>query len=101
MVDPHARLAVSAFTNAIDGPAELLAHNAVKLIHLAESKPRGDVGATSRFTGRFASLWGVNDIALLGGRLYRLHPARADLVDDAAELEVVDDRTLRVVGGSG
>ncbi|MGI8415040.1 MAG: serine hydrolase domain-containing protein [Nakamurella sp.] len=101
VVDPHAGLAVSAFTSAIDGPAELLAHHAVKLIDLAESKPRGDVGATSRFTGRFASLWGVTDIALLGGRLYRLHPAKADLVDDAAELEVVDDRTVRVVGGSG
>ena len=79
VVDPVAGLAVSVLTNAIDGPAESLAHAAVKLIDLAGSKDRPlATSELSRFTGRYASLWGVVDIALLGGRLYRLHPGLPD-----------------------
>lgn len=102
VADTRAGLAVSVLTNAIDGPAESMAHAAVKLIDLAGSKPRPVAGPDpSRFAGRFASLWGVEDVAVLGGRLYRLHPNAADPSEEAAELEFVGDTTLRVVGGSG
>jgi hypothetical protein len=43
----------------------------------------------------------VVDVALIGGRLRRLHPALPDPTDDAADLEFVDDTTLRISGGSG
>lgn len=101
VLDPDAGLAVSVLTNAIDGPAEELAHAGVTLIDLAGRKARPAAGPDlTRFTGRFASLWGVIDIVVLGGRLYRIHPASADLDHDAAELAYVDEHTLRVVGGS-
>ena len=54
-----------------------------------------------RFTGRFASLWGRLDIARLDGRLFAVHPTDPDPAEDAAPLEVVDDTTLRIVGGKG
>ncbi len=102
VADTRAGLALSVLTNAIDGPAESMAHAGVKLIDLAGSKPRPSDGPDpSRFAGRFASLWGVLDVAVLGGRLYRLHPSTPDPSEDAAELEIVDDSRLRVVGGSG
>ena len=40
-------------------------------------------------------------MALLGGRLFLLDPAAVDPVEDAVELDVVDDTTLRMVGGKG
>ncbi len=101
VVDTHAGLAVSVLTNCIDGPAEALAHTAVKLIDLAGSRPRGDAALPARFVGRYAGLWGVVDIALLGGRLYQIHPTAVDPTADAAELVLLDDHTLRVAGGGG
>ncbi|ONI68019.1 serine hydrolase [Kribbella sp. ALI-6-A] len=100
MVDPGRRVAVSVLTNAIDGPATELAEGVLKLIDLAESKDRGE-GELSRFTGRFANLWGVYDIALLGGRLYVLDPTGGDPTAEAITLEPDGDTALRVTNGSG
>ena len=102
VVDPRAGLAVSVLTNCIDGPAEVLAHAGVKLIDLAGAKPRPEPGIDpARFAGRFASLWGVVDIAVLGGRLYEIAPAAADPTAVVGELEIVDEQTLKVIAGPG
>ena len=102
LADPQAKIAVSVLTNAIDGPADELCKTFYRLLDFAAAKPRPEpAGDLSKYTGRFAALWGVSDIALLGGRLYRLHPTLPDPTEDAAELEVVDDDTLRIAGGSG
>lgn len=102
LIDPVAQLVVSVLTNAIDGPAEDLAVGLVKLIDVA-LKPRAEVAppavdalALSSFTGRFAGLWGVLDVAELGGRLVLVRPTLPDPLPGIDELEVVDDRTLRV-----
>jgi hypothetical protein len=51
----------------------------------------------SAFTGRFAGPWGVVDVAELGGRLVLVHPTAADPLPGGEELQVLDDRTLRVL----
>lgn len=103
LVDPGRRYVVSVLTNAIDGPALQLAELLPKLLDLAagEERPAETGLDPSRFTGRFADLWGVTDVALLGGRLYALSPVLGDPTELAAPLEVVDEHTLRVSGGSG
>jgi CubicO group peptidase (beta-lactamase class C family) len=98
LFDPERRLAVSVLTNAIDGPAGQLAEGLVRLIDLAESKERGDATGLGRFTGRYANLWGVVDIVLLGGRLYATDPAAPNPADAPQPLEA-DGDTLRVTGG--
>jgi CubicO group peptidase (beta-lactamase class C family) len=102
VADPKDRFALSVLTNAIDGPAEECALAGIHLLDLAlrQENPDG-AGDLTRFTGRFADLWGVTDIAVLGGRLYLLRPNLPDPADKAAELEVVDDHTLRIAGGTG
>jgi CubicO group peptidase (beta-lactamase class C family) len=101
LVDPDARLAVSVLTNAIDGPADPLARAVVRLIDLAVDGPgTGDEGLR-RFTGRFAGLWGVTDVALLGGRLYLLDPTQPHTTEDRTPLEPAGDDTLRIAGGPG
>ncbi|GAA0960000.1 serine hydrolase domain-containing protein [Kribbella koreensis] len=100
-VDAERRLVVSVLTNAIDGPATQLAEGLLKLVDLAESKPRPEETGPARFTGRFANLWGVFDVALLGGRLYVLDPAALDPTADPTALEPAGDDALRAVGGSG
>ncbi|MCZ2861079.1 serine hydrolase domain-containing protein [Blastococcus sp. VKM Ac-2987] len=107
LVDPVDGLVVSVLTNAIDGPAEELATGLVKLIDVA-LRPRGEVPAPppgtpplETFTGRFAGLWGVLDIAELGGRLVLVRPTLADPLPGVEELEVVDADTLRVAAQPG
>ncbi|MEV6284305.1 serine hydrolase domain-containing protein [Kribbella sp. NPDC051770] len=100
MVDAERRIAVAVLTNAIDGPAAQLAEGVLKLIDLAVSKERGE-GDLARFTGRFANLWGVMDIALLGGRLYQIDPTGADPTAEPTELSPSGDSAVRVTSGSG
>jgi CubicO group peptidase (beta-lactamase class C family) len=102
LADPHARLAISVLTNAIDGNAKALAHAGVSLVDLAGERPRpSETADLDRFAGRFVNIYGVTDLAVLGGRLFQLSPVAADPAEEAVPLEVVDDQTLRVVGGSG
>ncbi len=99
--DPVDRFAVSVCTNAIDGPALQMATAAVALVNLAAEGPGSTGDDLARFCGRFASLWGVFDVVDLGGRLYQLTPTLADPTSVRTELEVVDDRTLRIGATSG
>ena len=103
VADPAGRLAVSVLTNAIDGPARGLAQAGVRLVDLAHgtkavTRQRDDL---ARFIGRFANLWGVVDVALLGRRLFLVSPTADNPAEDVTELEVVDDHTLRVASGPG
>ncbi|SHF79504.1 CubicO group peptidase, beta-lactamase class C family [Jatrophihabitans endophyticus] len=100
--DPAAGWVLSVLTNAIDGAAGALAGGFVRLRRLAATAEHATSDdAAARFTGRFEWLWGVLDVARLDGRLFALHPGDADPAEGAAALEVVDDRTLRIVGGRG
>lgn len=106
LFDPHARVAVSVLTNAIDGPAQAYAANFFRLLDLA-TRPAPDAGdavdetTANRFTGRFATLWGVFDVVALGGRLWHLDAVVGEPTADAIELAVVDETTLRIPGGPG
>lgn len=99
--DPVDRLAVSVLTNAIDGPALAVANGIIGLVDLA-GKRAGATGDDLRsFTGRFATPWGVTDVAALGGALYAFDPTLDDVIPTAQHLDVVDADTLRIVDGPG
>ncbi|MGY1749506.1 serine hydrolase domain-containing protein [Modestobacter sp. SYSU DS0511] len=95
-LDPQAQLVVSVLTNCLEGPADVLARGLIGLVDLAlaapEQAPSDDL---ARFTGRFANLWGVTDVALLGGRLVLLHPGSSAPAEEHLELTAVDGATLR------
>ena len=55
---------------------------------------------TLRFCGRFANLWGVHDVASLGGQLLLLNPSLPDPTEGYAVLTIQDEATLRVTSGS-
>jgi CubicO group peptidase (beta-lactamase class C family) len=94
-------LVVSVLTNAIDGPAEPLAAGLFRLVDLAKAASHRPTERPERYLGRFGSLWGLQDIASIGGRLYLLSPTAPNPAEDAVPLEVIDDASLRIVGGSG
>ncbi|TFV44183.1 serine hydrolase domain-containing protein [Blastococcus sp. TF02A-35] len=106
LVDPVGQLVVSVLTNAVDGPAHDLAVGLVKLVDVALA-PRAELPPPppgvrpASFTGRFASLWGLLDVAELGGRLVLLRPTAPDPLPTVEELQVLDDRTLRVAPQPG
>jgi CubicO group peptidase (beta-lactamase class C family) len=105
LFDPQDRLAVSVFTNAIDGPADVLAAGLIRLVNMAvENADHDNAGSPEdleRFTGRFAALWGVMDVVLLGRKLFALRPAADDPAQAPAPLTVEGDKTLRISGGIG
>jgi D-alanyl-D-alanine carboxypeptidase len=99
-IDPGAQLVVSVLTNAIDGPADVLARGLFALLDLALAAPEDDgrppAAELQRYTGRFANLWGVTDVASLGGRLVLLHPNAPEPAEEYAELTVIDADSLRL-----
>ncbi|WP_380164399.1 serine hydrolase domain-containing protein [Jannaschia sp. R86511] len=106
LLDPGSGLAVSVLTNAIDGPALELAVGAVRLVDLAASPTPHRQDAEQQalagdLVGRWATLWGVQDVVLLGDRLLLLNPSLADPGAAVVELDVLDANTLAMVSGPG
>lgn len=102
LFDPEAGVAVSVLTNAIDGPAEELATGLFRMVDLAADRDAPRSGQDlSRFTGRFANLWGVTDVADLDGRLVWLNPASVDPWQAPVDLLVEGEDRLRICGGNG
>jgi CubicO group peptidase (beta-lactamase class C family) len=104
-LDLERRLSLSVFTNMNDGPAGSLATAILNLIDLAltekaKTEP-GKAKELARFEGRFATLWGVIDVANIGGRLYMLAPTLPNPAAEAVELEIVSGDELTVVGDKG
>jgi CubicO group peptidase (beta-lactamase class C family) len=109
-IDPESHVVVSVLTNAVDGPADVLARGLFALLDLALAAPERPVPAAgapaaavdpARFAGRFANLWGVTDVALLGGRLVLLHPGSPDPTEGHLELTVEGPDTLRMEAVAG
>lgn len=101
MLDPERAIAVSVFTNAIDGPANEMATGVMKLLLLAGDGDRAgeDRPELDRFTGAFADIWHRFDVVRFGGRLLGLQLNQPDPTNVAVELTPEDDATLRVTGG--
>ena len=120
MWDPTEGLAISVLTNAVDGPAEELAAGVLKILDKAREVPpklpldSGLVNSAAipppaapaapidlaAFTGRFAALWGVVDVLVLGGKLVAGTPVEPSPLVQPLELAVVDRDTLRIMDGS-
>lgn len=120
MWDPEEGLAISVLTNAVDGPAEELAGGILKILDKArEGTPKRSLRSglvnsaaiappeepeteidLAGFTGRFAALWGVTDVVLLGGKLLATTPVIPSPLVQPSHLEVVDTNTLRIMSGS-
>lgn len=118
--DPAEGLAISVLTNAVDGPAEELAAGVLRILEKsrevpsrlpltsgltdsaaipAPAAPAAEIDPHS-FTGRFAALWGVTDVCLLGGKLYASTPEAPAPLTQSSELAMVDANTLRIMTGS-
>ncbi|HEY9290090.1 MAG TPA: serine hydrolase domain-containing protein [Microlunatus sp.] len=104
-IDPVGGAVVSVLTNCLGGPAGPLTDGVIKLLDLAATAPEDskvpDGVDASRFTGRFANLWGVVDIAVLGGRLVGLDSGSLNPTEDWDELTVIDDDTLALTPEAG
>lgn len=103
-IQPKDQIVVTVLTNCIGGPASQLAHGVIKLLGLAADAPETRIPDgidPASFTGRFANLMRVVDIALLGGRLVGLFPSADDPTESWDELEVVDADRLMVTAVPG
>lgn len=120
MWDPNEGLAISVLTNSVDGPAEELAAGILKILDNARATPSKAPlrsGLTNSaalqtpaapdepvdlasFTGRFAALWGVSDVYILGGKLFASSPVGPSPHAMPVELAVIDANTLRIMSGS-
>lgn len=100
-LDPETGLCVSVLTNRLGGPATDLSTAIVDLVDMvvraeASGPAEHALGVDpDTFTGRYASMWGVTDVALLGTRLYALDLSTLQPSAWAEPLEVIDAVTLR------
>lgn len=105
LIGSQEQVVVSVLTNCLGGPAGQLAEGIVKLLDLAATPPDETAAPADadpeRFTGRFAGLWGIQDVRVLGGRLVGLSPAMPDPVQGVDELAVADADTLQMVPTAG
>lgn len=104
LLDPSECLVVVVLTNEVSGPAAIIAHGILTTIAFArKQKPASEdeAHALERFTGRFANIWGVTDVAAFGDALVALHPEANDPAEMVTKLAVLDDRTLRVTETNG
>lgn len=97
---PETGVALSVLTNAIDGPATSWGEQLIGLATLAAREaPASYSGLTpqdlARYTGRFAGLWGVQDIVELGGKLYSFQLGSPPDPATTEPLEVLDSSRLR------
>ncbi|MCK0118868.1 beta-lactamase family protein [Isoptericola sp. S6320L] len=109
--DPERGIAVAVLTNAVDGPADQIAGGLFSLVSKALGDAADDGGparagqaaaahgspaphALDRWTGCFANLWGMVDVARLGEQLWLIDPRKADPFVGAEELSV-DGSVLR------
>ncbi len=87
-LDPDDKLTVSVLTNIWDSEAQTLATSIVKLIDLARNGDAevNETADLASYTGRFAGLASVLDIAVFGNRLVALEPRSIDPAEIAWEL---------------
>lgn len=102
-IDPVDGLVVSALTNAVDGIATQIANGVIQIVNLALAaadevaaaatggSPVPSVPADAP-VGRFANLWGVYDVADLGGILHTINPRLPQPAEFAQRIVVSDGR---------
>jgi D-alanyl-D-alanine carboxypeptidase len=100
LVDPRSGLTISVLTNAVDGPATPLARGIAQLL-AAAAADGGELPASAhRWTGRYANLWGVVDVAGVGGRLRTVATGAWTPLEGTDELVEAGDQ-LVIETGSG
>ena len=109
LIDPVDQLVIVVLSNtsAPDGLAAPLATQIVRIIDFALDKARQDETPPKwrldRYTGRFANIGGVADVAAFGNSLVGLSPEADNPVQFVSDLEVIDEDRLRIskAGGYG
>lgn len=109
LLEPATGVVVSVATNAMDGPATAMARGIVQLLAKASVNAKAVnaheampvTPAAMAVTGRYASAWGVTDIASIGGRLMTVEPTGWLPLEGADELEEAGDGRLRIAAGNG
>lgn len=108
LFEPESGVVVSVLTNCAAGPASTIARGILALLFAAAdeaapgtplSKMPADVDPAT-VTGRFASEWGVADIAVVGNRLLQVDPGSPTPLDLPVRLEIKDANTVRAIAGS-
>lgn len=104
-LDPATGVCISVFTNALGGFATDWTLSLFKWIELITDPPAGHEVPEgidpASFTGRYAQMWSVTDVAYLGGRLLEVAPAMLEPKVASYELVVRDADTLDSVPEAG
>lgn len=108
LFDPTSGLVVSVLTNCAGGPASTIARGILSLLFAAADQsaagtPLAQMPAAvdpATVCGRFASQWGVTDIAVVGDRLLQIDPTAPAPLELPVQLEIRDANTVRATSGS-
>ena len=99
---PGRDLAISILTNGMDGPAGNWSDGVIRICQ--EFSARGAASARTRdWSGRWWSLWGVNDLVAMADHVVVASPGLFNPFADATEIAVTakDEGTIRTAVGYG
>lgn len=102
--DPKKKLVISVLTNVNSSNAKSICTKLVNIIDtFQQDTPENttNVRDLTKFEGRFYSAWGPTDVVCVGSKLFSIDPLFWTEFNDAQELSVVDDSTLRIEKASG
>lgn len=102
--EPKLELVVSALTNVYDSPASKVCGKVIDIIDTFQQDTdhvEAKIKEPSKFEGRFYSTWGAIDFVFVGNKPFAIDPMDWAAFDDAEELSVIDDVTLKIEKTSG
>ena len=94
-VVPRHGLAVSIIVNTVDMPPILLVDGVISFLRACALNGAATL-VTSRWSGRFWSIWGAVDLLPVGDRVLVTQPAQLSPLLDAVELIDVGETTARI-----
>lgn len=99
LVDPENELVIIILANAMDAPTIAMAKGVYQVIDYFQkhSDELTLESSISKLAGRYANLWGVNDIIVLGDKVLITSPDSWFPLASPQELERIDDTTFRYI----
>ena len=99
-VVPSQSLVISMLSNAVDGPSQAWVDGALRLLQ-AFASHGAPTRRSSRWSGRWWSLWNVVDLLPVADKVLVANPALANPVMDAAEIGELRGDQGRIVQANG
>ena len=99
LFDPKDKLVLTIMTNCLEAPTHAIAKGILSILdYLGEDEPDKSL---LKFEGRFANLWGVEQVVIKGKEIVGITPQANEPFSNSDTFEKIDETTLKIVKTNG